>query len=120
MGMTAEGATVLQLKRIADALEFTASQSMSKYLDLNSEASTLFQLAGNAAGFADELDSILSMSDMFQRVKSLRDLQKKARRIANMYQEQAKQASTKADSEVESENGESKAGIGEEIQGGSP
>jgi ribosomal protein RSM22 (predicted rRNA methylase) len=118
MGMTAEGATVLQLKRIADALEFTASQKVSKAL--NSDASTLFQLAGNAAGFADELDSILSMSDMFQRLKSLRDLQKKARRIANMYQEQAKQASTKADSEVESENGESKAGIGEEIQGGSP
>jgi ribosomal protein RSM22 (predicted rRNA methylase) len=114
MGMTAEGATVLQLKRIADALEFTASQKVSKAL--NSDASTLFQLAG----FADELDSILSMSDMLQRVKSLRDLQKKARRIANMYQEQAKQASTKADSEVESENGESKAGIGEEIQGGSP
>lgn len=92
-----------QLRRIANALELIASQSISK--DLDSDASTLYQLAGNAAGFADELDSILnSNADGFRRVKSLRDLQKKARHIANMYQEQAKQASAKDEDKVNSQD----------------
>lgn len=99
------GADVLQataLKRIADALETLVGSQISK--DLDADASTLYQLAGSAAGFADELDSILMDSDQFKRAQRLRDLQKKARRIANMYAEQADKARTKADSEVDSED----------------
>ena len=81
----------VQLKRIADSLEILISKEVVKSMDTN--ASTLFQLAGSCAGFADELDSILQQPDQFKRANQLRDLQRRARRIANTYAEQAEEAS---------------------------
>ena len=109
---------LFQLNRIANALESMVAADAIK--SMNSDASTLYQLAGNAAGFADELDSVLNNSDTFKRAQLLRELQKKARRIANMYQEQADRASEARDSGLDSTHGQSETGIGEAVQGTGP
>lgn len=104
--MSANGTNgeLVALNRIAEALSTITAIMVTKHVESNMNSTTLYQLAGNAKGFADELESILDNSmHEFQRSKGLRNLVVKANNIAEKYAEQAD--AEKAGDAVESEDG---------------
>lgn len=81
------------LKRIADAVETIAATMVTRHVDANTTPNLLYQLAGGAQGFADELGSILNEGlDNFQKANALRGLHEKAERIAAGYKRKADEA----------------------------